>query len=101
MSYFTDVKCEIKKIVEEAYDSDDVFSIVPICNVAGVHLTLNILPEKRMYEIILNEVDYSSLEFRDGLILSQPGDRIRTVRHDSLDSAIEDIASLICANKFL
>lgn len=101
MSYFTDVKCKIKGIVEELQDGDDIFDSIPICNVAGVHITLDILPEKRMYEVVLNQVDYSTLSFKDDLVLSEAGDWLCTTTHDSLDSAVEHIASLICANKFL
>ncbi|TLD93391.1 hypothetical protein LS74_001275 [Helicobacter magdeburgensis] len=103
MSYFTDVKAKVKSIAKRSItDNDDIYTWEYIHNVGGLDIFIEMQVKNKCYDVVLREVRYSTLEITEkDEIRAGIGKKFKRFEYRDLDSMVEKVASLICANEFL
>ena len=108
MSYFTDVKAQVKNIAKRAITQIDNdgggYAWEYIHNVGGldVHIEVQGRDNDKYYAVVLYEVKYSTLEITEkDEIRASIEKQFKRFEYRDLDSMAEKVASLICANNFL
>ena len=103
MSYFTDVKAKVRGIAKKLIaDNDDTYAWGYIHNVSGLDIYIEMQVNNKCYDVVLHEVKYSTLEITEkDEIRAGIGKKFKRFEYRDLDSMVEKVASLICANNFL
>lgn len=103
MSCFTDVKAKVKSIAKKSIaDNNDIYTWEYIHNVGGLDIYIEMQANNKYYDVVLYEVKYSTLEITEkDEIRASIGKQFKRFKYRDLDSMVEKVASLICANEFL